>query len=622
MKKSILAIILTLALLTSLLAAIPFSSAAADGSADADSSVLVSRAMDATILHAQMSDAGNRGTGPTGVEYVNPGNHTSGDAFSYAFDVKTAGNYDLWVLYNSADSSVRYYNISVNGGAATEVAFQKNSTKWGDNVAGVWTYQRVPVTFTEGENVVKFSLNGSAKGPMLSDLTASLIQDFAVGTAQTAITLLPENGTPSDTSETAVSQGFKMGTAHDVTYWSFGNNGDGRTVTYTFDVDRPGDYYLAINYNNATGNSTARMLTVTVNGAAQTVTTKRNTNYWGDKTDTTDITWSYYIVKVTLVPGSNTLVLGMNGTNGAPMLADLQLWPASEWLTSADTYTASGAEYSLVQDDTTLSAFDGACFNAGNQLATVTWNVDIPTAGVYKVLIPYSSNSDNSAKPFSLSVAEREVALFDTQRPRTTYYKSTSDKGLYGDAWLFVSAEEIYLPAGENVPVTLSCSGGAYLNGVRFELVKDYLQISQSDLTVTYSDRIPAEPTYYLDITWENDDVSFDYDGGSEGTWNPQDHTFEGFRPAEWKDNQLKVTVVNHSNVGVKATLTVVDADADDDLTVTPESAEEILETAEEKAVADADFVDFVLTVNGTPKNGESRTDTVATATLSFAKAE
>ncbi len=142
------------------------------------------------------------------------------------------------------------------------------------------------------------------------------------------------------------------------------------------------------------------------------------------------------------------------------------------------------------------------------------------------------------------------------------------------------------------------------------------------DLTVNYQGRLPSDPVYSLDVAWENDDVSFDYDGGSEGTWKPQDHTFEGFRPAEWKDNQLKVTVVNHSNVGVKATLTVVDADADDDLTVTPESAEEILETAEEKAVADADFVDFVLTVNGTPKNGESRTDKVATATLTFAKAD
>ncbi len=150
----------------------------------------------------------------------------------------------------------------------------------------------------------------------------------------------------------------------------------------------------------------------------------------------------------------------------------------------------------------------------------------------------------------------------------------------------------------------------------------DNLKSENNDLTVNYKELTPAAKVYSLDMVWENDDVSFDYTGGKEGIWNPTNHTFEGVEDAKWLDQDLKVTVVNHSNAAVKATLTVADQDADDQLLVTPESAEQVLATAENTAVADAPKAEFTLTVNGTPTGDVDRITTVARATITLTAAE
>ena len=79
---------------------------------------------------------------------------------------------------------------------------------------------------------------------------------------------------------------------------------------------------------------------------------------------------------------------------------------------------------------------------------------------------------------------------------------------------------------------------------------------SSTDITVngTY---IPstssADETISVDIVW--DAMDFTYTGASQGTWNPATHTYDGATEGGWSDNTPAVTVTNHSNVAVNATL-------------------------------------------------------------------
>lgn len=54
-------------------------------------------------------------------------------------------------------------------------------------------------------------------------------------------------------------------------------------------------------------------------------------------------------------------------------------------------------------------------------------------------------------------------------------------------------------------------------------------------------------------VAWEN--MEFTYDAGSEGTWNEKTHSYDNTVAAKWSDEKGTITVTNHSNVAVTATL-------------------------------------------------------------------
>ena len=56
-----------------------------------------------------------------------------------------------------------------------------------------------------------------------------------------------------------------------------------------------------------------------------------------------------------------------------------------------------------------------------------------------------------------------------------------------------------------------------------------------------------------VDIEWEA--MNFTYSATSEGTWNPATHAYDGQTEGGWSDNTPAITVTNHSNVAVNATL-------------------------------------------------------------------
>ena len=62
-----------------------------------------------------------------------------------------------------------------------------------------------------------------------------------------------------------------------------------------------------------------------------------------------------------------------------------------------------------------------------------------------------------------------------------------------------------------------------------------------------------ADEIISVDVAWEA--MDFTYTGASQGTWNPVTHAYEGAIDGGWSDNTPAITVTNHSNVAINATL-------------------------------------------------------------------
>ena len=73
------------------------------------------------------------------------------------------------------------------------------------------------------------------------------------------------------------------------------------------------------------------------------------------------------------------------------------------------------------------------------------------------------------------------------------------------------------------------------------------------EIVGTYTPGATTGEIISVDIAW--DAMDFTYTAASQGTWNPVTHTYEGATAGGWSDNTPAITVTNHSNVAVNATL-------------------------------------------------------------------
>ena len=69
----------------------------------------------------------------------------------------------------------------------------------------------------------------------------------------------------------------------------------------------------------------------------------------------------------------------------------------------------------------------------------------------------------------------------------------------------------------------------------------------------TYTPGTAADEIISVDIAW--DAMDFTYTAPSQGTWNTVTHAYDGATAGGWSDNTPSITVKNHSNVAVNATL-------------------------------------------------------------------
>lgn len=78
------------------------------------------------------------------------------------------------------------------------------------------------------------------------------------------------------------------------------------------------------------------------------------------------------------------------------------------------------------------------------------------------------------------------------------------------------------------------------------------------DVYVTYQEGESSATIYSVDIVWES--MEFTYTSASEGTWDPNTHTFTDKESASWSFANNKITVTNHSNADVNTSFSYTPA--------------------------------------------------------------
>ena len=88
---------------------------------------------------------------------------------------------------------------------------------------------------------------------------------------------------------------------------------------------------------------------------------------------------------------------------------------------------------------------------------------------------------------------------------------------------------------------------------LRLEVQQTDTDVREITVTGVYQAGTTADEKISVDIVWEA--MNFTYTAPSQGTWNPATHAYEGATEGGWSDNTPAITVKNHSNVAVNATL-------------------------------------------------------------------
>lgn len=141
------------------------------------------------------------------------------------------------------------------------------------------------------------------------------------------------------------------------------------------------------------------------------------------------------------------------------------------------------------------------------------------------------------------------------------------------------------------------------------------------DVKVAYTPAEFSEIVYGVDVVFE--DMTFTYAAAVQGTWNPETHDYDDAVEAKWTKNTATVTVTNHSNAAIVATVAYANADAeyDGDVEITVENATLNLDSAVDTAVGAAPSAAATVKASGTATAADAALDKIGTVTVSIAAA-
>lgn len=142
------------------------------------------------------------------------------------------------------------------------------------------------------------------------------------------------------------------------------------------------------------------------------------------------------------------------------------------------------------------------------------------------------------------------------------------------------------------------------------------------DVKATYDAQDKADIVYSVDIEWGS--MEYKYTVSSEGTWDPETHSFKDATKGEWtcNDGEDEVTVKNHSNAPVKAAFSYTpEADYN---TITGNFDEKTVDlpTAEDTELSNAPKATSTLSLSGALKKNVTTPTTIGTATVTLNAAD
>ncbi|MBE6583248.1 MAG: hypothetical protein E7648_08325, partial [Ruminococcaceae bacterium] len=254
-------------------------------------------------------------------------------------------------------------------------------------------------------------------------------------------------GTQYSALDATYPSGFKSGTTDSgIGYVDFNN----KTGSIDFEVTVPydGEYYIAVRYNCAN----TRYFNLTVNGvdSGRYTCPMTGSTWYGD--------WSYQMVKATLNKGVNTIGVS-NAYANSPVVSEIIVYPTSEWHLPSDVESFEGG--SVVVKDA-YNTFNKEHIDFG-QKGAVSWNINVPTAGKYKLIVTYSTGA---------AWSPRLNAYADGKAVGNWTVRATGVS--YGDSLDFLTTGTFMLTEGIHTFKLEAPSGGTFVDSIRLELVKEY----------------------------------------------------------------------------------------------------------------------------------------------------
>ena len=132
------------------------------------------------------------------------------------------------------------------------------------------------------------------------------------------------------------------------------------------------------------------------------------------------------------------------------------------------------------------------------------------------------------------------------------------------------------------------------------------------DVTATYNATDNTTVVYGVDVAWTDLEFTYSYGKG----WNTTTHQYADAETGSWTDAEGTVTVTNHSNAAIKATVTYAGANG-----VTATVSNSGVLNLGSAATGNAAVSDSVtITVTGTP--ADLTNTTIGTVTVAFSAAD
>ena len=141
------------------------------------------------------------------------------------------------------------------------------------------------------------------------------------------------------------------------------------------------------------------------------------------------------------------------------------------------------------------------------------------------------------------------------------------------------------------------------------------------DVTATYVDGSSGGAggtVYSVDIAWG--DMAFTYTAAA-GTWDPANHTYTGAEGGVWtvdKEGGNTITVTNHSNTEITASIDYTPAPGYDSISGSFDKTSLVLATAVDTEVSNAPNDSAALTLTGALDSAATANTTIGTITVTL----